>query len=137
MNRKDFQVLSRVRLKEAKALLGLGLYDGAYYLAGYSIECAFKACIAKQTKRYDFPDKALVQGLYTHAPRDLLLKADLATELEAHANADSVFRGYWNLVRQWSAESRYNVHRRDEADLLIRAIADRQHGVMTWLKRYW
>ena len=38
MNRKDFQELSRIRLKEAKALLDLGLWDGAYYLAGYAVE---------------------------------------------------------------------------------------------------
>jgi hypothetical protein len=27
-------------MKEARALLKLGLYDGAYYLAGYAVECA-------------------------------------------------------------------------------------------------
>ena len=55
MDRKDFQELSRVRLKEATALLRLGLFDGAYYLAGYSVECALKACIAKGTQRFEFP----------------------------------------------------------------------------------
>ena len=92
MNRKDFQILSRVRLREAKALPGLGLYDGAYYLAGYA---------------------------------------------EAHVAEDLLFRMNWDIVGRWSAESRYNLHRRNEADLLIRAIGDRHHGVMTWLKRYW
>src|SRR5438094_3909647 len=28
---------------------------GAFYLGGLAIECALKACIAKKTKRYDFP----------------------------------------------------------------------------------
>ena len=57
MDRKDLQTLSRVRLKEATSLLNLGFYDGAYYLAGYAVECALKACIAKGTRRYEFPDK--------------------------------------------------------------------------------
>jgi len=49
VNRRDLQALSRIRLTEAKALLRLGHYDGAYYLAGYAAECALKACIAKLT----------------------------------------------------------------------------------------
>jgi HEPN domain-containing protein len=32
-------------------LLEAGLYAGAYYLAGYAVECALKACIAKKTAR--------------------------------------------------------------------------------------
>ena len=51
VDRKDLQELSKVRLREATALLNLGLFDGAYYLAGYSVECALKACIAKGTRR--------------------------------------------------------------------------------------
>ena len=45
VDRKDLQELSKVRLKEATALLKLGLFDGAYYLAGYAVECALKACV--------------------------------------------------------------------------------------------
>ena len=47
MDRRDLQALSKARLIEAKALLKLGLTDGACYLAGYTVECAIKACIAK------------------------------------------------------------------------------------------
>jgi hypothetical protein len=48
--------------------------DGAYYLAGYAVECALKACIAKETKRYEFPDKKRVDSSYSHN-LDLLVKA--------------------------------------------------------------
>lgn len=57
MDRRDLQALSKARLIEAKALLRLGLNDGAYYLAGYAVECAIKACIAKGSLRHEFPDK--------------------------------------------------------------------------------
>jgi HEPN domain-containing protein len=136
LNRKDLQALSRVRLREARALLRLGFYDGAYYLAGYSVECALKACIAKQTKRYDFPDRDLTQA-FTHALRQLLVKAGLERELKTKISADALFRVRWEKVLEWDVESRYNVHRQEDADVLIRAISDRQHGVLTWLKRYW
>ena len=55
MDRKDLRALSRVRLSGARALLKARLPDGAYYLAGYPVECALKACIAKETQRYEFP----------------------------------------------------------------------------------
>jgi HEPN domain-containing protein len=56
VNRTDFQKLSEIRVREAEVLFENGFYEGAYYLAGYAIECAFKACIAKQIREYDFPD---------------------------------------------------------------------------------
>ena len=57
MNRTDFQKLAEERIAEAKILLDAGKWSGAYYLAGYAVECALKACIAKMTKSEDFPDK--------------------------------------------------------------------------------
>lgn len=47
MNRKDLQELSKLRLKEAKLLIDNNSFDGAYYLCGYSVECALKAWIRK------------------------------------------------------------------------------------------
>jgi HEPN domain-containing protein len=56
MNRGDFQELSIIRLQDAKILLDNKCYDGAYYLSGYVVECALKACIAKKTREHDFPN---------------------------------------------------------------------------------
>ena len=50
LTRSDFQQLADVRAAEAAALLAAGRWDGAYYLAGYAVECALKACVAKLTK---------------------------------------------------------------------------------------
>ena len=46
MNRNEFQELAEVRIGEAGVLLAGGKSDGAYYLAGYAVECALKACVA-------------------------------------------------------------------------------------------
>ena len=59
MNRIDFQEIAELRLRESKALLAAGFPDGAYYLAGYAVECALKACIAKRSQEHDFPEKVL------------------------------------------------------------------------------
>lgn len=66
VNRKDLQSLARTRLAEAKILLDAGRSDGAYYLAGYAVECALKACIARGTQRHEFPDKKTVDASHTH-----------------------------------------------------------------------
>jgi hypothetical protein len=61
-----FQELARFRLEEAKLLFQNKLPCGAYYLAGYAIECALKARIAAQFRENEIPDRALVNKVYTH-----------------------------------------------------------------------
>jgi HEPN domain-containing protein len=51
MNRADLQSLSNLRLADARALLSAGRFAAAYYLAGYAVECALKACIARAVQR--------------------------------------------------------------------------------------
>jgi hypothetical protein len=41
------------------------------------VECALKACIAKRTKRHDFPEKKTVMDSHTHDPIELLGPAGL------------------------------------------------------------
>jgi len=82
MNKDDFKGLSRIRRKEAHALIESGNYDGAYYLSGYIIECGLKACIAKSTKRYEFPDKKRVRESYTHDLEKLVKVAGLELSLK-------------------------------------------------------
>ena len=137
MDRKDLRALSRVRLSEARALLKAGLPDGAYYLAGYAVECALKACIARETRRYEFPEKKRVDASYTHSLKELVRVAELRDELQVAANADPLFRQYWIDVQSWSEQSRYAKHSRESARELIQAIGDRSHGVMKWVKHYW
>jgi HEPN domain-containing protein len=99
VNREDLQAIARVRLREAIALLEAGLPDGAYYLAGYAVECALKACIAKRTKRYDFPDKTRVNSSYSHNLKELARVADLEGGLKDRSAKDEEFRKSWDAVQ--------------------------------------
>jgi hypothetical protein len=78
VNRRDLQFLARSRLTEARALLSASHPDGAYYLAGYAVECGLKACIARRTERHEFPDKRTVDASHTHNLRDLVKVANLS-----------------------------------------------------------
>jgi hypothetical protein len=111
--------------------------DGAYYLAGYAAECALKACIAKQTKKHDFPDKNTVNQSYTHDLTQLLKVGGLEASLDKAAKGDRHLEVNWTILKDWSEGSRYERRSQSEARDLLKAVADRQSGILTWLKRHW
>jgi hypothetical protein len=134
MLRRDFQHLSVVRVREAKALAHVRLYDGAYYLRGLAVESALKSAIARKTQRYEFPDKRRVNDAYTHNLENLLKLAELEPRL---AVAEATVRGAWAKTKNWNVETRYHVGR-PEAEVLefLDAVAGR-HGVQRWLRQFW
>jgi hypothetical protein len=96
-----------------------------------------EACIAKSTRRYDFPDKQRVDASYTHSLRDLVKLAGLEKALADLKQEDKDFRESWELVESWREVSRYEVHTLAEAGELIEAIGARNHGVIRWIKVFW
>ncbi len=137
VNRRDLQALSRTRLAEAGTLLASGHSDGAYYLAGYAIECALKARIAKGTLRHDFPERKRVDASHTHSLRELIRVANLEATRDAAVTQDQSLRDNWEVVQQWSEQSRYLRVDSAKARELVNAIGHRKHGVMKWLTQYW
>ncbi len=118
-------------------MLDLELFDGPYYLAGYSVECAIKSCIAKKTKRWEFPEKKRVDSSYSHDLKDLLRVAGLSDEQFKRAKEETYFLKNWEIVQSWSEQSRYRRSTKDSTRQIIEAIRDRQHGVISWLKLHW
>jgi HEPN domain-containing protein len=137
MNRKDFQSLSRSRLKEARVLLRNECFEGAYYLAGYVIEFALKACIAKKTRRYDFPDRQTAHESHTHDLKALVKAAGLQADLDNALANDPAFKAHWQVAVGWKETSRYQRPSAVMAAALIKAVADAKHGVLRWLRQYW
>ena len=136
MNRLDLQNLALARLKEVEVLLNNHKYSGAYYLSGYVIECALKACIAKQTQEFNFPDKKTVTDSYTHDLEKLIKVAKLDKELKSLLD-DPNFSLRWLEVRDWSEESRYQTHSQQKALDIYLAITDPTHGVLQWLQQHY
>jgi HEPN domain-containing protein len=136
MNRREFQNFATTRLREAKLLLSANAPDGAYYLAGYAVECALKACIAKSTQRHDFPDKVPANRSHTHNVRELINVAGLKDDLEA-AVRQYEFSRRWDIVIQWNEESRYRENSAADASALIEAIENRKYGILQWLRKHY
>lgn len=138
MNRAEFQKLADLRAREAGVLLAARCYDGAYYLAGYAVECALKACIAKKIRRYDFPPaRGQVDSYYTHDLARLFRAAGLEDEFVRSRADDAALSKNWNIVESWSEQSRYARAPKQRALDLYKAVTDAQHGILPWLKTHW
>ncbi len=138
MNRHDFQKLAIIRLEEAEALLKQDCYSGAYYLAGYVVECGLKACIARRTREFDFPpEKKTYDKVYSHMISSLLDVSDLKQILENKAKDDKDFEENWTIIKDWKVEKRYELIGQKDAEDLVNAIKDPKHGVLEWLKEHW
>jgi hypothetical protein len=135
-DRETFQQLAGFRLGEARLLFENGQLSGAYYLAGYAIECALKAKISSQFRANEIPDKALVNGVYEH---DLSKLLSLANLKEDHANAvssDPDLRRYWTIITKWKSDARYKIWSLDEAANMLEAVGG-DKGLMQWLRSRW
>jgi len=130
--------LAEDRLADSAILLASGRWSGAYYLAGYALECGLKACIAKLTNQDDFPrERKFVEECYTHNPEKLLKAASLKPTLDADAAANLAFSDFWGTAKDWQESSRYEQKTQAEAQKLFNAIANDPDGVLPWIRQRW
>ena len=138
MNRKKLQEIAKLRRKEAVALLKSNHYAGAYYLLGYAVECALKACIAKKTRKYDFPNKEIANKAYVHNLEQLLKLAELDRDLVQDMRINNTLAINWAVVKDWTESSRYSVNiSSSDAKDLYSACTSRANGILSWIKLKW
>ena len=136
LTRRHFQRLAELRAREAGSLSKSRNQLGAYYLAGYAIECALKACIARKTRRHEFPrDRKYVEKVYTHDLQALLKEAGLDQLLERDMKINKDLGKNWNTVKVWSEQSRYEISGLNGKDLYV-AISGTD-GVLPWIRKLW
>lgn len=134
--RREFQQLARMRLEDARVLIRNGHTEGAYYLIGLAIECALKACIARNTRRHDFPpNQSIIKDIYTHDLARLVGAARLQSALDADLKENSALNNNWAVVKDWNINTRYLTSGLNARDL-YRAATGRD-GVMQWLREHW
>ena len=139
LNRNDLQRLADDRVLDAETLLNAGRWSGAYYVCGYAVECALKACIASQTNLHDFPDKTSVNRAFTHNLLELLELAGLKLQLQLDTTpaANPALGIHWQRVKDWSERARYQQKAEIQARGLYQAVTDPSNGVLSWIKVHW
>ncbi|MBM4091973.1 MAG: HEPN domain-containing protein [Planctomycetes bacterium] len=109
---RDFLKVAEQRLNAAEALFAADLTLDAQYVAGYAVECSFKALILEKTVPADRPDKLprISSGATMHRPETLLqelrvlgvrLTPDLAKRMRRF---------------DWTTDLRYETGRRNRGE---------------------
>ena len=137
LRRIDLQRMSKAKLEAAEVLARAGKHSNAYYLAGYSVEFALKACIARLISADTLPEKGLIVETHSHDFGKLMGLAGLRAELTAAERTSPSFAANWGICCEWSPNDRYNERSAFETNDLLRSINDSRDGVLTWISRYW
>lgn len=139
MNRAELQQLSTERIEDARALLAANQWSGAYYLAGYSLECALKSCVLAYIERTGiiFEDKKYAEKCWTHDIEELVRQAALTVERDKAAGANLNLGQNWSIAKDWSESSRYRTSTQLQAEKLVSALTDNTDGVLPWVKNFW
>lgn len=135
----ELRQLAQDRILDAKALLDAGRWAGAYYLAGYAVECGLKACILAYVEKSGaiFKNKKFLEGCWTHELEKLVITADLQVELGTAIQANLTFAIFWGVVKDWSEMSRYEQKGEPVARQLYEAITHDTNGVLQWIQSHW
>lgn len=95
------------------------MWDGAYYLAGYSIELLLKARICKLLGidnffAFDLPfvRKEFYRIFKNHNIQELIVLGGLHDELIV-AKKNPSFKRHWSLVINWTEGSRYSLNKNE------------------------
>jgi hypothetical protein len=139
LNRTDLQQLSQDRLLDTEALIAASRWSGAYYLAGYAIECALKAAVLQYVERTGiiFEDKKSAEKCWTHDIEVLVKMADLEVARGNAIQTNTQLGTNWLLAKDWNELSRYRNSTQAQAESMYNAISDPTNGVLQWIKLYW
>ena len=108
-----------------------------YYLGGFAIECALKACIAKKTRKHDFPEDSKYAGrVYSHDLNELLKLAGLNMQLDKDIKMNQRLAANWGVAKEWNVSSRYETSGLTGKDM-VKAVTSPKDGVLQWIKQYW
>jgi hypothetical protein len=137
MTKQLLELLAIERLKESKLLLDQKCFNGAYYLAGYAVECGLKACIAKQINLHEVPSKIFVNEFYVHDLTKLIKLAGLENDFTNKLKSDPDFAVSWSNVKDWNEAARYKEWTEFQARDLYNAIQNLKGGMLSWIQQYW
>lgn len=153
-NPAEIKKLAATRLEEAEILCKEGYWDGAFYLAGYSIELTLKARICEKLEidnLFDDSDKkdeninAIRTKFKTHDISQLLIFCGLFKKLQREKIHNSILMKTYadfiapsNKDNKWSEQVRYSFAiggqlKRIFVQSFITLLKDQQ-GLLEWIK---
>ena len=138
LDRANFQRFAEARIGDARVLLDNQRCDGAYYLAGYAVECGLKSCIIARLLITDkFPERSFSINFWTHNLSQLISLAGLKERLDKNQDVSLD----WVLVKDWNETVRYDLRGINDgkswAEEFYRAVTESPNGVLPWIQIHW
>lgn len=139
MNRTELKFLAKERILEAEILLKRKKWSGAYYLAGYAVECGLKACVLVHIHKTGiiFEDKKFATNCWTHNLEELVKLSGLDREQGLAVSSNPALRNNWLIVYDWNEIARCKRWTESQARDLLEAVSNPTNGVFAWIKAYW
>lgn len=148
-SRSTLQKLTHQRLVDAAILLTANQPDTAFYLAGYTIECALKAAVCRTLDQDDFyqPDRNNKGGRYvqdrvfrefkTHNYSDLLVLSGLSAKFDEARLVDSQLDSAWLIVgrNRWSEQNRYELG--TKTNEVVSSFMNAVELIVLWISKHW
>ncbi|MDQ7091234.1 MAG: hypothetical protein Q9M50_11460 [Methylococcales bacterium] len=148
-NPNEIKNLSKLRLEEAKTLCNDDKYDGAFYLAGYSIELMLKAKICERFGVNNlFDDTCNIEWVSkvrnkvkVHDINMLLVFSGLKDKLENDKSNDIILDKTLSKLFHvsgkciWNEQTRYQLNYQEPSDVqeLIRLLGC-GNGLLEWIE---
>jgi hypothetical protein len=140
MTRADWQQIAEERAKDAQALIAASQWSGAFYLAGYAVECGLKSCVLRRLSAMPeliFLEKRFSEKCWTDNLEDLVELADLVSARAGAVAVNATLGTNWQTVGEWSEQDRYRMKTETQARELVIAVTDNASGVLSWIKGHW
>jgi HEPN domain-containing protein len=139
VNRAEAKQFADAWVLEAKCLLDAGRWHAAYYLVGYAVECALKACVLAYIDNTGiiFQDKKYAEKCITHDIESLVKAAGLEEARGLDIQANPALGVNWQTIKDWKVDNRYKERSEPEARSLYEAVTDNANGVLPWIKARW
>jgi hypothetical protein len=142
--------LAHQRLEEAKVLLENGMCDGAFYLAGYSVELMLKWKICKSFSidnlySIDQPSMPLIEGVKElksatkiHNLYTLLLFSGLRSKFDEEKDQNqNLFKTNSLLMSVWNENVRYKpcgTFETNDVRTLLELLSNEETGFLKWIE---
>lgn len=144
----EIKNLAWQRLKEAEILCDNKMYDGAFYLAGYSVELMLKAKICENFGVPNIFDEKLnnsEQGmgeirktLKTHNLYHLIIFSGLKSKYEIqNSDREDFLEGCSLLISSWNENARYKPcgHTNDADVIKLIDFLKQEEGLLKWIEK--
>jgi HEPN domain-containing protein len=142
VDRNQRKALAEEWLEDARVLLNAKRWSAAYYLSGYVVECALKACLLKHLGESGaiFGDSKHLKRLadcWTHDLEVLVGLAGLDAMFGQARGANAALETNGGVVKDLKETSRYESRPEAEALAMYEAVTHDPDGVYPWIRAHW